>query len=119
MFNDIVWRPEPQFGQQFIITSSVVLQALFTSMIIGYLKSKPPATKTVMDLVNIVLLSWLMAGGISKAINVGVITLCSDSGHVQVLMEGVPRTRHSTTLFGAFYAVTVTFVPPVSHQREL
>ena len=63
MFNDLVWKSEPEYVNLLIVVTSVVLQAIFTAIIINYLKSKPPATKTVMDVVNIVYLSWLLAVG--------------------------------------------------------
>ena len=86
MLSNMVWRPEPQYDQSLIVAISFVLQAIVTGVIFGYLRSKSLASKTVMDLVNIVFLSWLILTAICKVVICVVLDTWSDCGHLVAII---------------------------------
>ena len=110
MASDMIWRVEPEYGQVFTVAALTVFQAIFIAIIVSYLRSKPTATKTVLDSVNIVFLSWLMVAGLSKASQCILINLWSDCGHmVAIIATGLDYTIVQIAILVTLAVVTIQF----------
>ena len=88
MFEDMQLRSEPWFLILVIAWIETSLQMVSCSLVIKYLKSKPPGCQTVVDDVNLAFFTVMIIMAVINGLRITVIAIWFDSGEIAAVGLG-------------------------------